>query len=141
MINSVSSLNEGTANEDIISLCFTGYTGPTRVTRTHVCVSKKAKRTNQNKKRINYTKKQVAAASAVSREEADAALDADEMEMEIKINAGREMNELRAEASVERGGVGGGRGAAGESGRRGGIVNLCDLWGPHAQSAPPSPKD
>lgn len=104
-----------------------------------MCVSKKAKRTNQNKKRINYTKKQVAAASAVSREEADAALDANEME--IKINAGREMNELRAEASDERGGVGGGRGAAGESGRRGGIVNLCDLWGPHAQSAPPSPKD
>lgn len=69
-----------------------------------MCASKKAKRTNQNKKRINYTKKQVAAASAVSREEADAALDADEME--IKINAGREMNELRAEA----GGVGGSTG-------------------------------
>lgn len=65
-----------------------------------MCASKKAKRTNQNKKRINYTKKQVAAASAVNREEADAALDADEMEMEIKINAGREMNELRAEAGV-----------------------------------------
>lgn len=63
-INSVPLLNEGTSNVDLVSVGFTGYMGPARVTRTHVCVSKKAKRTNQNKKRINYTKKQVAAASA-----------------------------------------------------------------------------
>lgn len=43
----------------------------------HVCVNKKAKRTNQNKKRINYTKKQVAASAASAAEDADDAEEAD----------------------------------------------------------------
>lgn len=48
---------------------------------------------------------------------------------------------MSCEAShVSRGGVGEGS-AEGESGTRVGIVNLCDLWGPHAQPAPPSPND
>lgn len=32
-------------------------------------------------------------------------------------------------------------GGIGTAGTRVGIVNLCDLWRPHAQPAPPSPKD